>query len=441
MADSVDHPYSMSCGSVELTEEEQNLNLNIYQQTLPKQTQSGASLKDFFSKVEGKIRARIKNEKQSAEAIQACLNKNCVSSKTSSCTGAIASVNTCIPLTSDIKEILKLKDNAKYSFEDLVADARFHLHLSNTNTFNRLVTTNAALSGSINTKLESYDFPKESAWEPAEYKGKEYNTASNQLKSYWEDTGKMSSLDRGADGRLTAKGVKTKMDRMNKIRDLHAETYQNIMLSHPILQHVTSAKPSVQEMNVAAKSVLDSLEKEEDWIDDATKDLQGDGDLSTNTLKLLNYSDIIAETLQEMPEYCGISRDLKSIYDAKDIGKSTAIYLPIMVASFFNPGFIALAAGGVGSAGVGLTYSYGLMQDEKLQITGRVNPTSYSDAIEVQQRKEAFNMEVLTAPLAILPGTAANHGAATASRGILNRLKWTRKPKDNVKIINSISSK
>lgn len=304
-----------------------------------------------------------------------------------------------------------------------------------------LADPNVDLSKSLtpNANLKPYGY-KSVPWEPLT--SDEKNNALNVLNGYKEQYKTKHNLseeafnklikpyDRSSENQIYANPMNISeaemQDRLlgrdrkalerffTKARTQHLENYRAILARYPIINYLSTANPSAQEVHTAGLRLQDNAKKEMAQIKEIGKLLNNpplnphprQPDTSINNSKILNlmdYRSIVEELLAEHPQYCAVATTAELQREKRAFRNALLIAAPLLAVCAFAPPLAAVAISG--AAGSAIAYSSYLEMVDQRQgaYTAPVVGDSRSDQTSVDEAREVFKTDVVMIPLQIIP--------------------------------------
>ncbi|MBL7542850.1 MAG: hypothetical protein JNL11_03495 [Bdellovibrionaceae bacterium] len=318
--------------------------------TIPFVDSAGNLSQDFFKKVLAKIQKRRKFNKVLALKIANCSIEG----------------NTNL---DDCKSVRSWTEN---QLPQIIRLARYNLALAHHSPNASLLGTKEELN--LNLELDSKKSSKEVPWEALNLE--EIKIAEAGFKSIQSEVG--SNVSSRSKGLNKSERENLYLADLLRVRHTHYMIYLSFMGINPIMQYLKSPNPTNSEIHIAAKTVLENLEKENQLLSKIENAVEkpysvgrsGTKSFDSQVLDLLSYRTEVEEVLLEDPKYCGLGVSLHQVKSNRQTTVALA-GLPILAASFLVPPLYGLAIGAL-SAGYFVYDSQGRLDDNLARENARI---------------------------------------------------------------------
>ena len=384
----------------------------LFRREVPAQDRNGRRTRDFL----GRIRERV--QQKIAE------NRN-----------MLRSLETCLARTRATEGCEELHTWADRELPAYVAEARQHLALAQTE--HQVSTWFSRPNRDLNASLAPQGTEKMVPWAPLNET--ERAQAQARMQGYHQDirteverrmadgrlpqprASRHRASASGASGRFSTEADRFAADAMLAQRFMHAQSYHAMISEIPLLQYLSSAQPSREEILAGVRKMLDNLRDEDRMADQAWRDLEQapTGEIPPSSLHFLRYQSMVEEELVREPADCGLITSVSYTQFNRELGTGLAIGLPILAASFLAP---PLAAFGIGAA-AGLGFAYESQREldrtRTIAFSQLYADPAQGETREVEAVGRARDMNLILLPLSL-------GGAAAATRTIAVRVGAAR---------------
>lgn len=380
----------------------------LFRRQVPARDSKGRSTRDFLARIRERVQQKITENRNMLRSLETCLSR--------------------VRAPEGCEELHTWADRELPAY---VAEARQHLALAQTE--HQVNSWFSRPNRDLNTRLSPQGTEKMVPWAPLT--DAERELAQERMRSYNRDI--RAEVDRrmadgrlprprasrarvsasGASGRFSVEADRFAADAMLAQRFTHAQNYHAMISEIPLLQYLSSAQPSREEILGAVRKMMDNLRDEEKMAADAWKDLESApaDQVPPSALHFLRYQSFVEEELVREPADCGLITSVSYTQLNRELGTGLAIGLPILAASIFAP---PLAAFGIGAvAGLGFAYDSQLELDRTRTIafSQLYADPAQGETREVEAAGRARDMNLVLLPLSM-------GGAAAATRTIAVRM-------------------
>ncbi len=380
----------------------------LFRRQIPVRDSRGRNTRDFLRRIRERVQQKITENRNMLRSLETCLTRS--------------------RAPDGCEDLHVWADRELPAF---VAEARQHLALAQTE--HQVNSWFSRPHRDLNLQLSPQGTEKMVPWAPlteterelAQERLRGYNReirseverrmADGRLPRPRASRARVSSSS--ASGRFSVEADRFAADAMLAQRFTHAQSYHAMISEIPLLQYLSSAQPSREEILGAVRRMQDNLRDEEKMAADAWKELESAPAerIPASALHFLRYQSFVEEELVREPADCGLITSVSHTQLNRDLGTGLAIGLPILAASIFAP---PLAAFGIGAvAGLGFAYDSQLELDRTRTIafSQLYADPAQGETRDVEAAGRARDMNLVLLPLSF-------GGAAAATRTIAVRM-------------------
>jgi hypothetical protein len=400
---------------------------------VPQKDLNGNKTRDFFIALHKKIEGSVKTNVELSRQVQSCFRPPYAETAESHCQEMRMWVDpkkyppkVARPAGANLHQMdtLPVEDSLSYN----IKKARAHLALAS------LPLKSAGDAFKPNTQLRPLGH-KAIPWQPlsddefkkasqhlAKYKkaylerhtidlpkGKNPIPGLEQLLDYYENPETFSLQER--DDLLKRQGPLTfaKEDLMRQLTTLrakHLEEYRSIVSKYPIINYLSSANPSIHELQTAglrmSENAIKEL-KEVDRVGNLVNNPRHADDIVNNrsVLDLMDYRVLVEELLTEHPDFCAVATTAELQREKRDLQNGLIVF-PVLAASFFVPIGPAVALALAASS----ASAYSSYQDYKDQqqavYSAPINTALRADQSDIDAARKVFYTDIKMLPVDVL---------------------------------------
>lgn len=213
----------------------------------------------------------------------------------------------------------------------------------------------------------------------------------------------------------------------------HYLKYQSMLGSVHLLQYITAAEPTIEDIYSAFQELVSNFKKEKAYV--ARKKLEFEVLYNTtmvtsnSILEFMNYRSQLEEVLMENPRYCNLAAAIYKYRGRRYIKQALGVALPVMVGSMFMPPLAGLAVG-VGVGGGFAAHSQLRLNDQVEHNMSKVyGDESGIELLEVSDAKKQrdFDIAIMPIGLGLMSSASSKFGKLFARTSVKTSQELTKK--------------
>lgn len=193
-------------------------------------------------------------------------------------------------------------------------------------------------------------------------------------------------------------------DRLLALRYEHFLKYHELSSQLLFVQHLTTARPSLEDLRKAAIEF-------QSWVNQETSSMQkvglkikdqsqqGSKSIDTSLLEVFGYSAETEQVLLEEPIYCGLAASAVWTIENRQLAKAIFIGGPVLAASFFLPFTIAVGAGVATGSYFALDSHLEYKKSESKLLSQVYGDSLGNDLMKTSQALKMRNFDLVTLPI------------------------------------------
>lgn len=193
-------------------------------------------------------------------------------------------------------------------------------------------------------------------------------------------------------------------DRLLAIRYEHFLKYHELSSQLLFVQHLQAERPSLVEIQKAAKEFLGWVNQESKSIQRMNLKIRNHSyqrlkDLDTSLLEIFGYSAETEQVLLDEPSFCGLAASAVWTIENRQLAQAIFIGGPVLAASFFLPFTIAVGAGVATGSYFAFDSHLGFKTSESKLLSQVYGDSLGNDLMKTSQALKVRNFDLVTLPI------------------------------------------